>query len=71
MEQILLISSLQTLSLAACALVLVWLLLRAMDKSGNHKFTSVTETLRQDPMAAAVYYGARFIGACLLVGLVI
>ena len=71
MQQLLIVSTLQTLMMAICAVLLVWLLLRLLDRISGCKFTVFLEEIRNDSMASAVYFGLRFLGACLLVGLAI
>lgn len=67
------------LSGAGVALVLAiiggaaaWSLARAMDWSNRHRthrgFMPWLRNIYQDPIATAIYYGARWIGICLLVG---
>lgn len=54
------------------AVVALILLLRWIDKRNGISFgTDILAGIRADPMAAAVYFGARFVGAALLVGLVV
>lgn len=55
---------------ALTALVLVLGLLRWLDKSAGRPWGYVIDTIREEPRAAALYYGIRFAGACLLVGMV-
>lgn len=55
---------------AMTALVIVLGLLRWLDKSAGRPWCHVIDNIREDPRAAAFYYGVRFAGACLLVGMV-
>ena len=71
MQQLLIVSTLQTLIMAVFAVLLVWLLLRLLDRISGYKFTLFLEEIRHEPMALSVYFGLRFVGACLLVGLAI
>ncbi|WP_243546384.1 hypothetical protein [Pseudodesulfovibrio tunisiensis] len=64
------IQYLTTALYAMTALVLVLGLLRWLDKSAGRPWGDVIDIIREDPHAAALYYGVRFAGACLLVGLV-
>lgn len=71
MELILLISTAQKLFIAVIALFAVWLLLRFMDNSVNQPFSSTLDRIKNhESIATALYYGLRFVGACLLVGLI-
>lgn len=56
-------------ALAAVEMV-VWLL-RRLDKRAGFDFKEFFDDLKNDPSAAAYYLAGRFIGACLLVGLVV
>lgn len=69
MENIILISTAQTLFIAAAAILLVWFLLRVLDRASGSKFRVIYAVIIQNPQAAALYFGLRFVGACLLVGL--
>jgi hypothetical protein len=64
------ISYLTTAVYALTAFVGVWALLRLLDRSGSRPWTETMDIIRRNPIATAVYYGARFCGACLLVGMV-
>jgi hypothetical protein len=70
---------------SAAALVLLWLVLRALDRAVGFSFRSwigrvsgadteagadgEERASNGEPMALAVYLGARFVGACILFGL--
>lgn len=69
MQQLLIISTLQTLFIATAAILLVWLLLRLLDKALGRKFGEIYDVIIKDSKATALYFGLRFIGACVLVGL--
>lgn len=56
---------------AMAALFFVTLFLRLLDKSLGVKFSAVWAEISTDPLAAADYMGKRFIGACILVGLLL
>ena len=71
MDQVLIISSLHILLFALIAFALVFLMLRLRDRLIGVNFSTVIEGITHDPQAAAIYYGASFIGACLLFGLVL
>ena len=60
---ILLVAFFLKLFKAGVALVMVWAMLRLFDKIGGIKFDVKT---RGD-----VYFGSRFVGACLLMGLLL
>jgi hypothetical protein len=71
MDDFVVVASLLKLSYAALALGAVTLFLRYLDKRGGVDFHDFFEDLKNDPKAAALYLGARFVGACLLVGYVL
>lgn len=54
------------------ACIVIVLLLRYLDKSLGIGFKKdVLYELQRDPKALAIYFAARFIGACLLAGLML
>lgn len=63
--------SIHTLVMSGFAILIVWLVLRFLDKAANRPFTQSFEVINDSPVALAVYYGLRFLGACLLCGLVV
>lgn len=68
MEEVLITSSSLTLTFAVIAIVCVLLVLRIFDVLTGAPFSSTREKIREDSKAAAVYYGLRFLGVCMLVG---
>lgn len=59
------------LALVGCAAA--WGLSRLMDYANNRahiagRFGFVIERIEQEPMSAAVYYGLRWLGICILIG---
>lgn len=66
---ILFTSSAHTLLMAALAITMVWGLLRILDILAGTPFTKVKEVIYADSKAAALYAGLRFLGACILIGL--
>ncbi len=72
MDSLMIFSALAKLVFAAAALLLVFFFLRWLDRRGKLKWLEELHPLmRSEPMAAAVYYGSRFLGASILVGLAI
>jgi ABC-type sulfate transport system permease component len=71
MKEVILTSGVITLFYALVALFLVWAVLRIFDKSSVTPFSAVKEVILSDSISTAIYYGLRFSGACMLVGLVI
>ena len=71
LSEVALTGAAQSLVLAICALFLVWLMLRVLDKLAGRPFGEVYETITRDAKASALYFGLRFVGACTLVGMVI
>lgn len=53
---------------ALFAVVLVVLVSRWLDLRAGVSFKDVIAEIRQDPRAAAAYYGRRFLGICIVVG---
>ena len=68
MGEVLFTSATMTLAFAIVAIVLTLMVLRIFDVLTGAPFHSVREVIREDPKAAALYYGLRFLGVCLLVG---
>lgn len=71
MTEILATSALLTIAHALFALVAAWYLLRVFDQIGRVNFRATMMRITQDARSAALYFGCRFIGVCLLVGLVV
>ncbi|MBU4244510.1 MAG: hypothetical protein KUA35_09080 [Pseudodesulfovibrio sp.] len=55
----------------AVALLLLFFGLRLLDARSGRPWTDTIRIIRKDPHATALYYAARWIGACLLVGLLL
>ena len=56
----------------ATACVVIVMLLRYLDKRLGLNFkTEVLYAMQEDPKALAIYFAARFIGACILAGLML
>lgn len=53
------------------ALVVVWAVLRVLDRLTGVRFVSVYHAMATNPLGLGLYLGLRFIGACLLVGLLL
>jgi len=68
MNEILITSSSLTMAFAVLAIVLVLMVLRIFDVVTGTPFSSTKKVIQDDAKAAAVYYGLRFLGVCLLVG---
>ncbi|MCW8918954.1 MAG: hypothetical protein OQL08_09095 [Gammaproteobacteria bacterium] len=71
MTEVIVTSTSLTLFMAFIALFLVWMLLRLLDISQGRDIHLTLNRIHDDPRSAALYLGLRFMGACLLVGLVI
>ncbi|MDO6466790.1 hypothetical protein Q4498_01590 [Neptunomonas phycophila] len=71
MTDVILVSGLVTLAHAFMALMLVWGSLRLFDSLGGIQFKEMMGSMKNDANSMAVYFGLRFIGACLLFGFVI
>ena len=55
------------LSYAVIALFVLVLVLRFMDKRNGVVWKDVMEVIKSNALATAIYYGARFVGACILI----
>ena len=53
------------------ALVVVWAVLRVLDRLTGVRFVSVYQAVATNPLGLGLYLGLRFIGACVLVGLLL
>jgi len=71
MTEILTINALVTLGYALFAMICTWYILRAFDQVSKIHFKTTMRIITNDPHAAALYFGCRFIGVCLLTGLVV
>lgn len=75
MSDMILVMTLGIVALAVLSLAGVsaaWYLSRLMDRknaSGEVPFRAVLDTIEQAPKAAALYYGLRWVGICLLIGM--
>lgn len=68
MGQVIITSSLLTLVMSLIAVFLVWGCLRVLDILTGFDFRKWVQGDKND-IAVAIYLGSRFIGACLLVGM--
>jgi len=68
MEEVLFTSGVYRLAFALLALLGLFLLLRLFDKLSGHSFNTAYSRINDNAQALAVYYGLRFMGACLLLG---
>lgn len=71
MDPILIESAIFRLAFAGLAVGVTWGLLRLLDKAAGVPFRTVVREIADDAGTAALYYGLRFLGACLLVGYVL
>jgi hypothetical protein len=71
MEEFIGLAALLNLGYAAAAIIMTVYLTRWLDRRARVRFPSILERITHEPLAAALYFGARFLGACLLVGLVL
>jgi hypothetical protein len=70
MTELITVQYLTTLLYALSALAMVLAVLRWLDKGAGRPWGEIINVIRKEPHAAALYYGLRFAGACLLVGMV-
>lgn len=69
MDPIVLQAAVFKLAFALAACVGAWAMLRALDKSLGVGFRSIHHELGKGNVAIALYYGLRFIGVAILIGL--
>ena len=68
MNQVMLTSGIYQLVMAVLAIIIVWFLLRLLDVSLGFRFRTWLQENNNDT-AVGIYLGLRFLGACILVGL--
>ena len=68
MNQVMLTSGIYQLVMAVMAIIIVWFLLRLLDVSLGFRFRTWLQENNNDT-AVGIYLGLRFLGACILVGL--
>lgn len=69
MFNVLATSSLHTLLMACLAFVLMWLVLKMLDRASGRPFKRSFEVINDEARALGIYYGLRFLGACIFFGL--
>lgn len=66
------VGALALIVLAVVGVACAWALARAMDHANQSprasRFLRVLEQIEEDPKAAALYYGLRWLGICILIG---
>lgn len=70
MNDLILVSQTLDLFWALLAILLVVIVSVWLDRRAKVAFPESLSQMRRDARATAVYYGLRFLGLCLLVGLV-
>lgn len=68
MNTVMLTSGVYQLVMAIIAILMVWLLLRLLDVALGFRFRDWLQE-NQNDTAIGIYLGLRFLGACILVGL--
>ncbi len=71
MTEVLVTSSAMTVTFALVAIIMGWFLLRWLDRMGGVVFEQTVKGICDEPVAAALYFGLRFVGVCVLLGMVI
>ncbi|WP_435102334.1 hypothetical protein [Arhodomonas sp. AD133] len=71
MGEVIVVSTVLDIGLALVALALLWGVFRLLDRAAGRDWYEVSSTILHEPLAAAVYYGLRFIGAATLMGLLL
>jgi len=68
MNEVMITSGIYQLVMAVMAIIIVWFLLRLLDVSLGFRFRTWLQENNNDT-AVGIYLGLRFLGACILVGL--
>jgi hypothetical protein len=72
MIQVMLIGTVHLVLLATVGVAMAWGLSRLMDKANQSRrfseFQRVLDTIKAEPLPAAIYFGARWLGICILIG---
>lgn len=72
MIEVMLAGSVATVALAIVAVAAAFFMYRLMFRAGQRMYSvawrEVLQRIHDDPMASAVYYGAQWIGICILLG---
>jgi len=71
MSEVIITSMAIKVAMAFMALLVIWGLFRLLDRSTGLPFYKAMEIMYENPVALAVYYGLRFLGACFLIGLLL
>ena len=71
MNEVLMTSALMTMFYAVMAVAVTWGMLRLLDVAGGLYSKKIIWRIGDDPRSACIYFGLRFLGACILVGLAI
>lgn len=71
MTEMLTASAVITVLYALFGIFAGWLVLRALDFIGGVDFKRTVRGISYEPLPAAIYFGARFIGVCLLIGMAV
>lgn len=69
--EVMTVGALALVVLAVLAVASAWGLSRLMDRANRHavgQWEHVLSVIHSDAKACAVYYGARWVGICILVG---
>lgn len=59
------------ITLALVAFVMLWCALKAFDYASGFQFESAIKRMQDVPTSMAVYYGFRFVGCCVLLGMLL
>jgi hypothetical protein len=71
MNEVILTSSIITIATALVAIIMAWLMLRLLDALGFIDFKTTIVRICSNETSAAVYFGLRFVGVCILFGMVL
>ena len=70
MFELISVSFLTSLVYSLAALLMLFLGLRWLDKRNGREWSETAKLIRSEAHASAIYYAARWLGGCILIGLV-
>lgn len=66
MTEITIISFVLNMAYLVVALFTLWSVLRIFDQLSGGSFGDAKKLITEEPLSCALYYGARFLGVCIL-----
>lgn len=71
MEEAMLVQAIVDMGYAALAVAMVFYWLLHLDRRSGAPWTTNAQIIRSEPGATALYFGLRWLGTCILVGLLL